>query len=230
MKVSLLIRAGLPAPLRVKVVQPRARVQCIFGMGCEGRGMDGPWRLRGAHPRFIRDQRHGSKTGKIAMKTGCFASAAIAGLLLWAPAQAATPEWSTILLEKIVNRTPDQVWAKVGGYCSIQQWLKLDSCVVTSGNGVSVGTNRRLNGKTDEMIVAQTPYSYTYAQPTSPIFYHGTLSVEPMDRGAHAKIVYTLFYDAGPLTTPQARDADRAARSKRFGEALDTMKQMAEAQ
>ncbi|HEY0265564.1 MAG TPA: SRPBCC family protein [Rhizomicrobium sp.] len=170
------------------------------------------------------------------MKTGLFASAAIVLALLGAPVQAAEPhEWRTILLEKVVDRTPDRTWAKIGGYCAIQQWLKLQSCVVTSGNGVALGTNRRLNGKTDEIIVAQTPWSYTYAQqpsdvqPASPIFYHGTLAVEPLDRGRKTRIVYTLFYDVGALT-PEQKGADIAARSKRFGEGLDIMKQMAEAQ
>src|SRR3954464_14043183 len=167
------------------------------------------------------------------MKTGFLASAAIAMSWLALPAQAA-PEWATILMEKVVDRTPDQTWAKIGPYCAIQTWLKVP-CVVTAGNQVSVGTNRRLNGKTDEIIVAMTPYSYTYAQPVSdvqpesPIFYHGTLAVEPLDRGRKTKIVYTLFYDQAPLNTTEAKIANREQRTKRFMEALDNMKAMAEA-
>ena len=166
------------------------------------------------------------------MKTGFLASAAIGLALLSVPAQAA-PEWTTILLEKVVDRTPDQTWAKIGPYCAIQTWLKVP-CVVTVGNQVGVGTNRRLNGKTDEMMVAATPYSYTYAQPVSdvqpesPIFYHGTLAVEPMDRGRKTKIVYTLFYDQAPLNTDQAKAQNRADRSKRFSDALDAMQKMVE--
>ena len=165
------------------------------------------------------------------MKTGFFAAAAII-LAAMGPAQAA-PEFTTILLEKVVDRTPDQTWAKIGPYCAIATWLKV-SCVVTGGNQVSVGTNRRLNGKTDEIIVAMTPYSYTYAQPMSdvqpesPIFYHGALAVEPLDRGRKTKIVYTLFYDQAPLGTTEAKIANREQRSKRFGDALDAMKAMAE--
>ena len=166
-------------------------------------------------------------------KTGFFAGAAIALALLSAPAQAA-PEWNVILLEKVVDRTPDQTWAKIGPYCAIATWLKV-TCQVTSGNQLSVGTNRRLNGKTDEIIVAMTPYSYTYAQPLtdiqpeSPIFYHGTLAVEPMDRGRKTKIVYTLFYDQAPLGTNEKKIENREQRTKRFMEALDNMKAMAEA-
>jgi hypothetical protein len=161
------------------------------------------------------------------MKTGFFASAAIAVTMLAVlPAQAA--EYTTILLEKIVDRTPDQTWAKIGPYCSIAQWLNAP-CVITQGNGVSVGSIRRLRGTTDEIMVGATPYSYTYTQPNSPILYHGTLAVEPMDRGRKTKIVYTLFYDQAPLATSQAKAQNRAERAKRFSDALDAMKKMVEA-
>lgn len=160
------------------------------------------------------------------MKRGFLASAAIAmAMLVAAPAGAA--EYATILLEKVVGRTPDQTWAKIGPYCSIATWLKV-TCVITSGNGVSVGTNRLLNGNNNEIMVAATPYSYSYTQPSSTILYHGTLAVEPLDRGRQTRIVYTLFYDQAPLGTDQAKAENRASRTKRFGEALDAMKAMAE--
>jgi hypothetical protein len=187
--------------------------------------------LRARRPRFIRAGTQSE--GERRMKAGFLASAAFALALVSIPAQAA-PEWTSILMEKVVDRTPDQTWAKIGGYCTIATWLKV-TCVVTTGNQVSVGTIRRLNGKTDEIIVAATPYSYSYAQPLtdvqpeSPIFYHGTLAVEPLDRGRKTKIVYTLFYDQAPLNTTEAKIANREQRTKRFMEALDNMKAMAEA-
>jgi Polyketide cyclase / dehydrase and lipid transport len=160
------------------------------------------------------------------MKTGFFAAAAIsAGVLAAVPAQAA--EYTTILLEKVVDRTPDQTWAKIGPYCAIAQWLKV-TCVITAGNGVSVGSNRLLNGNNNEIMIAATPYSYSYTQPATTILYHGTLAVEPLDRGRKTKIVYSLFYDQAPLGTDQAKAENRAQRTKRFGDAMDTMKAMAE--
>jgi Polyketide cyclase / dehydrase and lipid transport len=161
------------------------------------------------------------------MKTGFFASAAIA-LALLAPVPAGAAEYVSILLDKVVNRTPDQTWAKIGPYCSIATWLKV-KCVITVGNGISVGTNRLLNDNNNEIMVAATPYSYTYTQPTTTILYHGTLAVEPLDRGRQTRIVYTLFYDQAPLATDQAKAENRAARTKRFNEALDAMKSLAEA-
>jgi hypothetical protein len=146
-------------------------------------------------------------------------------LLFASPAWCA--EYTSIILEKAVNATPDRTWSRIGPYCAIATWLKV-TCVVTSGNQVSVGTNRLLNGNNNEIMVAATPYSYTYTQPTSTILYHGTLAVEPVDRGQHSKIVYTLFYDQAPLGSDQAKAENRAQRTKRFSEALDAMKQMAE--
>jgi hypothetical protein len=159
---------------------------------------------------------------------GLFAGAAIAAMLL-ASLPASAAEWNTILLEKVVNRTPEQTWARIGPYCAIAQWLKV-TCAITSGNQVSAGTNRLLNGDNNEVMVASTPWSYTYAQASSPIFYHGTLAVEPMDRGRQTKIVYTLFYDIAPLKTKEERQADRERRTKRFSEALDNMKALAESE
>ena len=63
------------------------------------------------------------------MKTGFLASAAIAVAMLAAPAARAA-EYTTILLDKVVNRTPDQTWAKIGPYCAIATWLKV-TCVIT---------------------------------------------------------------------------------------------------
>jgi len=161
------------------------------------------------------------------MKIGFFASAAIAVAML-APIQAGAAEYTSILLEKVVDRTPDQTWAKIGPYCAIQTWLKV-KCVITVGNGITVGTNRLLNDSNNEIMVGATPYSYTYTQPTTTILYHGTLAVEPLDRGRQTRIVYTLFYDQAPLGTDQAKAENRASRTKRFNEALDNMKAMAEA-
>jgi len=168
------------------------------------------------------------------MMARLLASAAMAASLL-VSVQASAAEFTTILLEKVVDRTPDQTWAKIGPYCAIQTWLKV-TCVITGNvTGTPVGSNRRLNGRTDEVMVAATPYSYTYAQPLtdiqpeSPIFYHGTLAVEPMDRGRKTKIVYTLFYDQAPLNTTEAKIANREQRTKRFNDALQAMKEMAEA-
>jgi hypothetical protein len=178
---------------------------------------------------FYQGLNRAQSKGEWAVKTGFLASAAIAVAMLTAPAAGAA-EYTTILLEKVVNRTPDQTWAKIGPYCAIATWLKV-TCVITGNvTGTPFGSNRLLNGNNNEVMVASTPYSYTYTQPSSTILYHGTLAVEPLDRGRQTKIVYSLFYDQAPLGTDQAKAENRASRTKRFNEALDAMKAMAEAQ
>jgi hypothetical protein len=199
------------------------------GENFEGLGLGSPsclCHVAPGAPAFYQGSNKAQSKGEMVMKKGFLASAAIAmAMLISVPAGAA--EYVTILLDKVVNRTPDQTWAKIGPYCSIATWLKV-TCVITAGNGNSVGSNRLLNGNNNEVMVAATPYSYTYTQPATTILYHGTLAVEPLDRGRQSKIVYTLFYDQAPLATDQAKAENRAMRTKRFSEALDAMKAMAE--
>jgi hypothetical protein len=160
------------------------------------------------------------------------ASAAIVAATLAAPLPALADPYMTIVLTKDVARTPAQTWAKIGGYCAIQDWFKVP-CSIASGDGKSVGTVRNLKRDTTtivEVMVARTPWSYTYTQPATTILYHGTLAVEPIDGGAHTRIVYTLFYDPTSLGTPDKIEADKQSRIKRFSDGLDAMKALAEAQ
>ena len=125
-----------------------------------------------------------------------------------------------------MDRPAALVWARVGGYCQIEAWFGT-KCVYTSGTG-EIGTNRRLNGTIDELMVGKTPLSYAYTQPASTMLYHGNLAVEPVDAG-HSRIVYHLLYDAASLATPEAKAADIAKRKTRFEAGMDKMKQIAEA-
>ena len=160
------------------------------------------------------------------MKRLLTAALASAGLLAAAPAFAA--EYATVKLEQTVNAPIDQVWAKVGGYCAIQDWLKqLAPCVLVGDGGL--GSVRKLGaqGAITEVMVAQTMYSYTYAQPNNTILYHGTLSAEPIDKG-HTKLMYTVIWDDEPDGTQDKKDADRKRRSDGFTTALANMKTLAE--
>jgi len=139
---------------------------------------------------------------------------------------AAAAEYTSIVQNIVVDRAADVVWKKIGGYCDIATWLKV-TCVYSSGSG-ELGTVRVINEHTDEVMVAKTLHSYTYAQPTSTILYHGTLDVQA-EGPARSKIIYTLFYDQAPLNTPEAKAADHDRRATRFAEALVAMKGLAEA-
>jgi hypothetical protein len=160
------------------------------------------------------------------MKRIVTAAIAAAGMLAAAPAFAA--DYSVIKLESTVNAPVDTVWAKVGGYCAIQDWLpRLKPCVLVGDGGV--GSLRKLGAQGFiEVMVAATKYSYTYAQPDNKILYHGTLAAEAIDKG-HTKLTYTLIYDQEPDGTTEAKDKDRAGRTTNFTAALATMKTMSEA-
>jgi hypothetical protein len=140
------------------------------------------------------------------------------------PAMAA--DFTTFTLSTTANATPEKTWSKIGGFCAIHDWLGT-SCALT-GSG-DVGSIRTINdGKVTEMMVAKTPFSYTYIQPTNYAnLYHGTLAVEP-DGAGKSKITYTFLYDAEPLGDDAAKAKARQGRTDRFNAALAKMKAMAE--
>jgi len=155
-----------------------------------------------------------------------FTAAAIAALAL-AAGSAVAAEFVTIPLEASIDRPAAVTWAKVSPYCAIGAWIKT-TCEITSGKDGEVGAVRRIAGRIDEVLVARTTWSYTYAQPKSPIDYHGTVEVRP-DGARKSKILYTLVYDAEPLQTPQAKAADKDRRARQFTALLASMMTQAEA-
>lgn len=153
-------------------------------------------------------------------------AAALTALALSAGAAAAA-DYAVIPLETSVDRPADVTWKKISGYCDIGAWFKT-TCEITSGKDGEVGAVRRIAGRVDEVLVAKTAMSYSYAQPKSPIDYHGTVEVRP-DGAKKSKILYTLIYDAEPLATPEAKAADKERRAKQFTALVATMKAQAEA-
>lgn len=161
--------------------------------------------------------------------TAAFAAAGVLAVAQAGAGPALAADYSVIKLETTVNAPVDTVWAKVGGYCAIQEWIpRLKPCVMTGDGGV--GSIRKLGaaGAIVEVLVAATKYSYTYAQPGDTKLYHGTLAAEAIDKG-HTKLMYTLIYDQEPDGAQEAKDKDRAGRTTNFTAALATMKTMSEA-
>jgi hypothetical protein len=151
------------------------------------------------------------------------------GALAAAPAAAATPDYATIVLNVIVERPVAQVWARVGGYCAVADWLKV-TCELASGTG-EVGTVRRLNGTILEPMVAKTATSYAYWQSAGTMTafqYHGSLTAEPAGK-TRTKLIYTLFYDQALMASDAVRDSEHKRLEVRFGGALTEMKRLAEA-
>lgn len=142
----------------------------------------------------------------------------------------AQPEYVTIEMDIDIAKPADEVWAAVGGYCDISQWLGLD-CDLTSGNG-GIGTVRSLlGGRIIEVMVAETELAYGYTQPNvSGEFYnlyHGFMEARPVNAN-NSRMLYTLVLDVSNLADQAAKDADIARRRATFERALASMKEIAE--
>ena len=144
-----------------------------------------------------------------------------------APLQVANPTYVTIPLEITVNKPVKDVWARIGKYCDIAEWLQIASgCTITSGKDGEVGAVRTVGA---EILVAKTEYSYTYTQPVREgrlyNLYHGTLEARPIDARS-TRLIYTLMYDNSLITGDKQADIDR--RRNAFMRALTNMKTLAE--
>lgn len=140
---------------------------------------------------------------------------------------APTPTYTSIPLEIDVSRPAAEVWARVGKFCDIGEWLQIP-CTITSGEDGEVGAVRSVAG---EVLVGKTQLSYTYAQTPRADrpydLYHGTLEARPVTPTT-SKLVYTLMFDNSMLPDDAAREADRARRTATFTRALQNMKLLAE--
>lgn len=158
--------------------------------------------------------------------TACFTLAAAA------MATAAEPEYTRIRMEIDINKPAEEVWAKVGGYCDIAEWLEID-CEITSGDG-GMGTVRELlGGRITEILVAKTDLAYGYTQPAVEgqfyNLYHGFMEARPVTENT-SRIIYTLVYDVSNLPDQEAKEADIERRRGMFEPALENMKAIAEAE
>jgi hypothetical protein len=142
-------------------------------------------------------------------------------------AQTAQPaDWTTLTFSANLNKPANVAWHRVGGddWCGIAKYLDVKGCTINSGKGElgSIRTIATATGTVIENVVARTAHSYTYAQPFTPIFYHGTLAVEPVD-ATHSKLVYTLIWNQAGLPDQKARTEAYEGRKVRFQAAVDKM-------
>jgi len=154
------------------------------------------------------------------------------GAMVFATGALAQPEYVRIEMEIDVDKSAQDVWDKVGGYCDISVWFAGLDCEITSGDG-GMGTVRVLaGGRVVEILVAMTDLSYGYTQPVNEgqfyNLYHGFMEARPVNRRS-SKLLYTLVYDVSNLADQAAKDADMARRRTQFEGALATMKELSEA-
>ena len=116
---------------------------------------------------------------------------------------------------------------KTAGCCDIGAQMKT-TCEITAGTDRELGAVRKIAGRVEEVLVAKTPDSYTYAMTGVQNLYHGTIRYEPTGGGKGTRIHWTLFYDISSAATPEAKAADKERRTKTFTAALQAMKAAAE--
>jgi len=158
------------------------------------------------------------------LKTAIRLAACAAALGLATAAHAG--EYVSIVQETPLNLPAEAAWAKVKGYCDIGAWLKT-TCEITQGKDGELGAVRKIAGRIDEVIVATTPLSYTYADVNPQILYHGTVEIRPVDKKT-SKLVYSLFFDQTTVK-PEDRAANKDRRARMFAGVMATMKGIAEA-
>ena len=139
------------------------------------------------------------------------------------------PNYVTIALETTVNKPVADVWKRIGGYCTIGDWLQIAAgCKILSGTDNEVGAVRSVAG---EVLVGKTQYSYTYTQTVRAgrpyNLYHGTIEARAVSPTT-TKLLYTLIYDNSMLPDDAAREKDKASRTAAFTRALSNMKTLAE--
>jgi hypothetical protein len=144
-----------------------------------------------------------------------------------APLAIPNPNYVSIPMEIDVNRPAADVWKRVGKYCDIGEWLRVN-CTITSGKDGEIGAVRSVG---NEVLVGRTELSYTYTQPVREgrpyNMYHGTLEARPVT-ATTSKLVYTLMFDNSMLPDEAARQADIERRRAQFTRALENMKILAE--
>src|SRR4051812_15885245 len=163
-----------------------------------------------------------------AIAVACLAQVASAqGGRAPAPLAIPNPTYVSVPMEITVNRPAAEVWKRIGKYCDIGEWARIQ-CTITSGKDGEFGAVRSIG---NEILVGKTDLSYTYTQPVREgqpyILYHGTLEARPVT-ATTSKIVYTLMYDSSTLADDAAREADKTRKTAQFTPFLENMKILAE--
>ena len=98
-----------------------------------------------------------------------------------------------------VAGSPNEVWQKIGDFCSIQNWHPaVSNCVQSDEGGSTYRTLTTTDGGTiKEKLVEKTDTSYTYDIIESPLpveNYRSTISVSP--EGDRTKVDWRSSFDA----------------------------------
>ena len=174
----------------------------------------------------MRVRRIGLITAIVLIAAACIAQQSPAD----APLQIPNPHYVPINESIVVDAPVEKVWARVGRFCDITEWMnspEWEDCKYLQGDG-GPGSVRSI---VSEVLVGQTQYSYTYAQPprkdTQYNLAHGTLAGEALTPTS-TRLSYTMLRDDSILPDDAVRKRDEEARRARVSEWLKNMKVLAE--
>lgn len=158
------------------------------------------------------------------------------GLASYAAGNPQTPATPTVPINVLVGSVTAEVtiakpiaavWARVGDFCDIRDWVPTD-CAMVSGKENEFGAIRT-TGR--EIIVGRTEYSYTYGQfgtdGKSYRLYHGTLEARPITSKT-TKLLYSFVWDMSSATDEAAREQQRKQRMSTATRLLENMKILVE--
>jgi hypothetical protein len=144
--------------------------------------------------------------------------------------QIPNPHYVTFSESLVADAPVEKVWARVGGFCDIAEWMnspEWKECKYLQGEG-GFGSVRSI---VNEVLVGKTQYSYTYAQPprkdTLYNLAHGTLAAEALSPTT-TRLTYTMLRDDSMLPDDAARKRDEDARRARVSDWLKNMKVLSE--
>jgi hypothetical protein len=146
------------------------------------------------------------------------------------PLEVPNPQYVTMSESVVVDAPVDKVWTRVGKFCDIMEWMNSpeweDRRYLQGDRGP--GSVRSI---VNEVLVGETQYSYTYAQPprknTSYNLAHGTVSAEAITPTI-TRLSYTMMRDDSLLSDYAARQHDAESRHARCAEWLKNMKVLVE--
>ena len=147
-----------------------------------------------------------------------------------APLQIPNPHYVTVDESIVVNAPMAKVWARVGAFCDITEWMNSPEwadCRYLQGHG-GPGSVRSI---VNEVLVGPTQFSYTYAQPprkdTLYDLFHGTLAAAALTPTT-TRLTYTMLWDDSILPNDAARKREADTRRAHASQWLKNMKVLAE--
>jgi Polyketide cyclase / dehydrase and lipid transport len=125
------------------------------------------------------------------------------------------PQFTVVTARQQLDVSAERAWSRIGAFADAGQFLGVPSGVLGESRGL--GTVRRIGEAAVEVMVGETPLSYTYVQIEGPMaarFYDGHIGVDSTgpDR---CELTWALTFDQ-TLVSDEQRAEEHARLTRRF--------------